>query len=292
MGATPRDRLTQIPMPTRSTEAGGDCYGRTVLSYLRADEQRPASFFILGDILHRTIEYTINNDLDLDDTLIRLDLELAYQLGEMRDKIVVEGLNRNMESMPEDGERMITNWFAHVHPDSDKRHPFYDDFHWPPSTEVPFHNDNLGTRFPVWGSIDALFVGKSGPGALVDWKSSVKRPDSNFQLDYYRFGAELQDHRAAFHMLDRVRKQSIVLEAGPFPGEQEIREAISLTERAKQFTVAGQMPKFSPGWQCGYCTVQHICPVDGDPRNRDRNEKVLVSLLTRAEALQEIPGST
>lgn len=290
MGSTPRQRTTQIPMPTRSTEAGGECEGRTYLTYLREEEVRPAIFFILGSALHQVIEDSINKDWDLDLAKDMLALLVDYELGKVRDQVIVEGSQRNVSTVHADAERMIINWFAHVHPDSDKRHPFYDDYQWPPRTEVPFYNTTAGTRFPVWGSIDTLFEPKKdvGPLAIVDWKSGVKKPDSQFQLDFYRFGAKLPGAVAAYHMLDRVRKSSIVVEADPYPGDAYIREAISAAERAKMKVVSGVMPTFSPGWQCSYCPVQHICPADGDPRKRKRNKKDLIRVIKKAEAMKEI----
>ena len=287
MGQTPRDRVTQIPLPTRSTEAGADCEGRTYLSYLREDQVRPASFFILGDVLHRAIQSSIVDNWTLDRAKAEITTMIDQALEPHRNTIIVEGMQRSVASMPEDADRMITNWFAHVHPDSDKRHPFYDDYQWPPATEVPFYKANLGTRFPVWGSVDTLFAHKDNVGtAIVDWKSGVKKPPTQFQLDYYRFGMEAPQAVAAYHMLDRVRKQSIVLEADPYPGDLYIREAISSTERTKQQVVAGVLPKFSPGWQCNYCPVQHICPADGDTRNRSKNERDFKKVLAQAEALE------
>lgn len=297
MGSTPRQRTTQIPMPTRSTEAAAECEGRTYLTYLREPDVRPAIFFVLGDVLHRTIEASIVQDFDLVQAKMYLLGILTRELELLEGKVVVEGSARNIDTMAEDADRMITNWFAHVHPDSENRHPFYDDYQWPPLTEVPFYSNSLGTRFPVWGRIDTVFEAQLGRGvpidglgyfAIVDWKSGNKRPDSQFQLDYYRFGAELPHARAAYHMLDRIRKSSIVVEAEPYPGDTYIREAISKTERTKLAVVAGVMPKFSPGWQCSYCPVQHVCPADGDPRKRKKNERELVSLIRKAEAMKEI----
>lgn len=290
MGSTPRQHLNQIPMPTRSTEAGAECEGRTYLSYLREDMVRPASFFILGDVLHRIIVDSINRDYDLDMARDGVVLLLDYELGAVRDQVMVTGSQRSVSSMHEDADRMITNWFAHVHPDSEKRHPFYDDLMWPPKTEVRFNSSERGTRYPVWGSIDAVFSYKGALDgvAIVDWKSGVKKPNDQFQLDFYRFGAGLTNATAAYHMLDRVRKSSIVVVADPYPGDTYIREAISKTERTKATVVAGMMPTFSPGWQCSYCPVQHICPADGDPRNRKKNKKDLIQILRKAEPMREI----
>lgn len=295
MGKTPRENLTQLPMPTRSTEASTECFGRTVLSYLREDEQADASFFYLGDILHQTIEKSIDKDLSLEAALhmvaVRID-EAHKDIGGAQ-RVKIESTQRGFESMHQDADRMIRNWFDHVHPDSDKRHPIYDDYEWPPKTEVGFVRRDAGTRYPIWGSVDTIWTPKFSSDVstrmIVDWKSGVKRPDSDFQLNFYRFGTNDTEATAHYHMLDRVQKRSIVVEADPYPGDAEVRKGISLTERRKEAIVKGYYPKFRPDWYCGYCPVQHICPADGDPRNRDKNRRDLERLLKKVEPMEEIP---
>lgn len=292
MGSTPRDRLTQIPLPTRSTEVSTECFGRIVLSYLREDEQAEASFFILGDLLHRGIEYAITEDVDLAYMAISwIDQELEKIDDSGNPKI--ESSRRGFDTLFDDYQRMIKNWFNHVHPDGEKRHPIYSDYEWPPHTEVKFYRDDRSTKYPVWGSVDALFEGKDlmkTGHMIVDWKSGIDKIKSDFQLQFYRFGMRLPHASAHFNRLDKVRKPSIVQEAGKYPGDDVIRAKISLTEGRKDATLKGYMPKFTPDWYCGYCPVQHLCPADGDPRNRDRNRKDLERLLQKAEAMETIGG--
>lgn len=294
MGRTPRPNLVSLPMPTRSTEASTECFGRVVLSYLREDDQADASFFWLGDIIHQVIEDAIKYDRDLTDSLNEAGsmIDEAHKDIGGAQRVKIESTQRGFETMHEDAERMITNWFNHVHPDSDKRHPIYDDYEWPPRTEVPFIRE-VGTKYPIWGSVDTIFTPKFESDVsrrmIVDWKSGVKRPDSDFQLNFYRFGTQDTEATAHYHMLDRVQKRSIVVEAEEYPGDDEVLDAIRLTERRKDAIVKGYYPKFRPDWYCGYCPVQHICPADGDPRNRDRNRKDLEKLLKKVEKMEEIP---
>lgn len=294
MGKTPRTNLTQLPMPTRSTEASTECFGRVVLSYLREDDQADASFFVLGDILHQVIEDAIKFDRDLIDALNEAGsmIDEAHTLIGGSEHVKIESTQRGFGTMHDDADRMIRNWFNHVHPDSDKRHPIYDDYEWPPRTEVPFIRD-AGTKYPIWGSVDTIFTPKFESDVsrrmIVDWKSGVKRPDSDFQLNFYRFGTQDTEATAHYHMLDRVQKRSIVVEAEEYPGDAQVLDAIRLTERRKDAIVKGYYPKFRPDWYCGYCPVQHVCPADGDPRNRDRNRKDLEKLLKKVEKMEEIP---
>src|SRR5690606_40258869 len=50
--------------------------------------------------------------------------------------------------------------------------PIYNDYQWPPETEVEWHN--AGIRYPTWGNTDAIFTAKDGESkAIVDWKTSA-----------------------------------------------------------------------------------------------------------------------
>lgn len=291
MGSTPRDKLTQIPLPTRSSEAGAECFGRIVLTYLRQDEEMPATFFILGSALHAAIEQTILEDLYINEAEDRMKDYIVEQMPPKGVQILTSS-KRKPDEMFEDGERMLANWFRFVHPDSPKRHPVYEGWNWPPKVEEQFYRDDLGTRYPVWGAVDAVFdredVGDGGPlDMLVDWKSGVKRPASSFQLDFYRFGMQVPYAAAHYHMLDRVRPSSVVVEAGKYDG-LAVRSAISKAERAKDAVLRGQMPVFNPDWYCGYCPVQHLCPEGGDFRNSIDNQKELDKLVAEAVPLERL----
>lgn len=297
MGATPRTRITQLPMPTRSTEASTDCFGRIVLSYLREDEQADASYFVLGDLLHRGIEYAVTADADLAymaTTWIFDALANEPALDTDRPYPRIESSKRGFDTIHDDYQRMMANWYDKVHPDSDKRHPIYDDYQWPPQVELQFHRTarSAGTAYPVWGSVDTLFERKGDDGYLiVDWKSGTQRQRSDFQLNFYKFGMNLPEAVAAFHHLDRVQDRAIIQLAEDYPGDDQIRQAILLTERRKEAVAAGYMPRFQPSPLCNYCPVQHLCPVEADYRIREQRRDELEDLLRSVEVLTEIPAA-
>lgn len=289
MGNTPRTHTLQIPLPIRSTEASAECFGRQVLTWVREEDAAPAVFFDLGTLVHEVIEYSIERDWTLDDALAFVDQQHEIMHDHLQSNDAISGSVRTLSTLRDDATRMATNWFAHVHPDSDKRHPVYDEYVWPPQTEVRFNGHIDG--IPVWGTIDAIFDHKhTNPPRIVDWKSNRKRPSDSFQLDFYRLGAQIPEADAHFHMLDRIRKSSIVVEAEPVAYRRttsRVRQALA----NKESVLRGELPEFIPGWYCNYCPVQHICPADGHPDNRLDNKKELVRLLSKVEVLPEIVGS-
>jgi hypothetical protein len=282
-------------MSTRSTDVSmmQQCPGRWVLSNFYEADQAPASFFMLGTQLHETIEVAINLDLDLDQALAHASAGIDRQLEALPPGVqVVESSQRGLDTMRDDADRMMRQWFRTVHPDSDKRLEIYDEYEWPPQTEVPFmfSSDLAGTRYPVWGSVDAIFKAKdSVEHALVDWKSGTSRQRTDDQLHYYMFGlSTLEVQTAWFHHLDKQRKGSIVQEVGPWPGSDAIRQRILATEAIKDEVVAGKYPKFNPDWYCNWCPVQQVCPADGDYRNREENAANLRRMLKLARPMVEI----
>jgi hypothetical protein len=262
-------------------------------------QQAEASFFILGSALHTAIENAIVFDMDEDWALGGLNATLNREIERVVDAInkndvrVIESSKRGFDTMIEDAERMLRNWFKFVHPDSDKRLPIYDGYDWPPRTEVAFMSPAVraGTAFPVWGSIDAIFYGKEGV-AHVDWKSGASRQRNSDQLHFYAFGMQegnAEGFATWFHHLDKVQARSIIQHADPYPGDDAVRARILATEAIKGAICAGEYPQFNADWYCNYCPVQHYCPVEGDVRNRDANAQNLRSMLRLARPMTELP---
>ena len=287
-------------MATRSTDVSmmGQCPGRWTLTNFYEAEQAEASFFILGSLLHNCIENAIVFDLDQDWALQHYGAALDAELERVDASPArrIESSKRGFDTLREDGERMLSNWYRSVHPDSAKRHPIYDDYQWPPATEVPFLRTNTGTQHPAWGSIDAVFETKhvnmlpeEMPWFLiVDWKSGTSRQRNSDQLHFYQYGIGEPHARAAFHHLDKVRNGAIIQMADPYPGDGVVRQRILETEAAKERIVAGHMPQFNPGFLCNYCPVQQFCPADGDVRDRPENERKLQNLLRLAKPMDTI----
>jgi hypothetical protein len=262
-------------------------------------EQAEASFFILGTQLHETIEVSIVMDLDLDQALthVRAGIDRELERVAASDAPRIETSKRGFDTMHDDAERMIGQWFWSVHPDSDKRLEIYDEYAWPPSTEHAWMRNDKHCAYPVWGSVDAVFHGKEslqqrpGRGAailIVDWKSGASRQRSSDQLHFYMFGTGWVDARAAFHHLDKIQKRSIIQMADPYPGDDAVRQRILATEAMKDGILEDGHVPFNPSFLCNYCPVQHVCPADGDPRNRDKNEENLRRVLRLAKPMVEI----
>lgn len=294
MGDTPRQHRYQLPMPTRSTDVSmmQQCPGRWVLTHLREADQAEASFFILGTALHTAIENAIVFDLDEDWALngMRQDIDRELERVNASDAPRIESSKRGFDTMHEDAERMLRQWFWSVHPDSAKRLPIYDEYAWPPQTEVAWDRLPQGHRYPAWGSVDALWTSKgiTKHYAINDWKSGTSRQRSSDQIDFYRFGLGHGDLPAWFHHLDKVRPSSIIQMADPYPGDDAVRQRILATEAIKDGILEDGHVTFNPDWYCGYCPVQHVCPVDGDVRNRDQNMVDLTQLLKLARPMETI----
>jgi hypothetical protein len=282
-------------MLTRSTDIQQlhQCPGRWALTLFYEQEQAEATFFGLGSALHETIENAILFDFDLDRALKNVHAKVAVWLveSEDNDRRMIESSKRGADTMKADAERMIRNWFKFVHPDSDKRHPIYDDYQWPPLVEVSFNRTPATTTYPVWGSIDALFwsaIPDDNDPLIIDWKSGTQKQKDYHQLDFYRYGYGSPDARAAYHHLDRVRKPAMIQEAPAYPGDQKVEARIHHAEGRKSELVAGMMPEFNPDWYCNYCPVQGFCPADGDIRNRDKNLTLLERMLSLGRPLTEL----
>lgn len=293
MGSTPRQHRYQIPLATRSTDIStiAQCPGSWALKLFYEKEQAEASYFHLGSQLHETIEVAINMALDLDWALRHLNAGIDRRLEVLTAAShVLESSKRGVASMRDDGERMLRQWFKTVHPDSDKRLPIYDEYEWPPRTEVPFSGGGA-TKYPQWGSIDAWFEGKNPDySAFVDWKSGTSKQRNSDQLHFYIYGAAVDPETtgAWFHRLDMKQSRSIIQKADPYPGDDVVRQRILATEAVKDSLVKGKYPKFIPSALCNWCPVQQFCPADGDYRNREENARNLRSMLKLARGMETI----
>ncbi len=294
MGSTPRQHRYQVPMTTRSTDCStlDQCPGKYALTLLHEDDQAEASFFELGTTLHDRIEAAIDYDHDLDIALAKGHASLGLweekvQMGIEDGRRVLETSKRGIDTIHDDFERMLKKWFLYVHPDGDKRHPIYDDYEWPPKTEVKFFD----SWRHVWGSVDAIFDHKAQPDhvAIVDWKSGLQKQKTSFQLHFYTYGMGVDPEGTVswFHHLDRVRKNAIVQMADEYPGDEEMARAVKEASRHKVRLLSGEMPEFNPDWWCNFCPVQDFCPADGDDRNRDTNRIKLESVLHLFKPMSE-----
>lgn len=290
MGSTPRNHRYQIPLATRSTDIStiAQCPGSWALKLFYEKEQAEASYFHLGSQLHETIEVAINMALDQDWALRHLNAGFDRRLEVLAAAShVLESSKRGVDSMRDDGERMLKQWFWSVHPDSSKRLPIYDEYEWPPATEFPFNAD-VGTKYPAWGSVDAVFVDSMGGEAVVDWKSGTAKQKSSDQLHYYMLGLGGYVERGWYHRLDMKQPRSIIQMADPYPGDDVVRQRILATEAVKDSLVEGKYPKFIPSALCNWCPVQKFCPADGDYRNREENARNLRSMLKLARGMETI----
>ena len=295
MGSTLRDHRYQIPLATRSTDISTmeTCPSRFVLSLYHEHDEAHASFFGLGSALHETIERGILEDLILADMIDDVTMRVANFMIETRDsdRRIIETSKRGIDTMGADAERMIINWFNHVHPDGNTRHPIYNDYEWPPKVEQSFERTaaSAGTQYPVWGSVDAVFQHRRAENAgqymIVDWKSGTQKQRTDFQLNFYRFGIGMGDTPAHFHHLDRVRKNAIVQQADPYPGDSVMTTMIRNTEKVKLSILDGEIPEFTPSFLCPYCPVQEYCPVEGWP-SKSRNRRNLRSMVDLAVPLE------
>jgi len=294
MGSTIRQHRYQVPVTTRSTDVSQmeACPGKFFLTLFNEKEQANASFFGLGSALHESIERGILEDMSLPDMIDDVSMRCTdFLIGaKLNGKRMIETTRRDTGTILEDAERMIINWYNHVHPNGEDRHPVYDEYQWPPLVEQTFERtaESAGTQYPVWGSVDAVFTLKeyTEEHMIVDWKSGTQKQRSDFQLHFYRFGMGLGDTPAHFHNLDRVRKNAIVQQGEAYPGDRAITALIRGTERIKLAVIKGDAPEFIPSFLCNYCPVQDFCPADGNPRNHRANRHSLKTMLCLAVPLE------
>lgn len=256
-----------IPMRTRSSDvralALAQCHGAWAIKHTFPDIAKDATYFEMGNLIHSGIKLAIVHDLDVGNVvpLIRDKISL-WQRGQ-QGPVIETKARPNTAELGVIAERHIRQWFKTVHPSSPDRLDVYNDYSWPPKVETVHHRD-VGTKYPIWGTIDAMFDHKNGSDLLlVDWKSST-RSQQPLQLNFYRFLLDRPDAQAGYHYMDRVRRPSIFQPIGDYPGDAVMRRHVEVTERVKAGINLGQI-SFKPSPLCKVCPVQDGCPKRGDP---------------------------
>jgi hypothetical protein len=268
MGSTPRKHRLVIPLYTRSSDVKTieRCPAQWALSLFHEGEDADASFYVLGDTVHRAIERIVRDDLNLEAASAWGKGFIDASLERLR-PIQLETTRRGFDTIEEDFFRMLARWWQDVHPRSEKRMEEYQDLVWPPRVEVRIQADVPGLLYPVWGSIDALFQNLDNPGqTLVDWKTGADPRADQFQFEFYLLagGFDLENTEAWFHHIDcKDRKGKTKLQfIQPFDMEDTI-ERIAEVEQLKE---ERDLAQANTGWWCPWCPVAMFCPTDESER--------------------------
>lgn len=285
MGATPRRHHADIPMFTRASDLGVDCWGQWFLSQYFVEELPDAGFFITGTSAHDGIEGAILNDWDLETTLevAQDNASMAIQKAVEEGRGTIWSKKRTEKNYREVLELVISNWFLDVHPDSEERHPVYNLYQWPPKVEFPIELPDAVNR-GLFTRPDAIFTHKSGKfSAVVDWKSGATAKSGDIQLWTYRYGLQrmgINVQRGWFHHLAFRKLQDIETWPTDEYIEMRIREAEVIKE-AQLFT-----PR--PDWYCDYCRAQKLCPLQGGGLSWDDMMDAIEESNPMYEAIREV----
>ena len=286
-----------MPLATRSTDVAdlGKCPGAWLLKLIYEDQKAEASYFALGSALHDGIDITIKEDLSLEQALTIVEGQIEdwlSQIAKTSSQRILESSSRGVDTILDDAQRMMKNWWKFTHPSSPDRLLLYEQYEWPPRTEVAWEREDPETTYPVWGSIDAIFDKKDSTEiAIVDWKSGTSRQRNSDQLHFYQFGyGYMPGDIAWFHHLDRVRKHYVIQDAEPYPGDAAVRQRVLATEAIKQFILEDGRATFNQDWWCGWCSVQEFCPVEGADKagNLANLERAMVYLRPMEQIEREV----
>jgi hypothetical protein len=245
------------------------CPGAWTLKAL-GREERPASFFHLGNCVHAGIAASIIEDLSLEDSITHVGNQVEQAIERVRGQTPLETKTRGIDSMHSDAMMLIENWYRAVHPSSPDRLAEYQDLDWPPKVEIPYLRsaESAGTQYDLYGTIDAIFEDRDGALVVVDWKSGTRRQKDSRQLDTYRFGIEAPEARAWYHNLSLARPIQM---ADPYPGDRVVRSRVLAVEAINEATIRDRRTSFKPGPLCRFCPMAAHCPVRGDRATRAVN---------------------
>lgn len=276
-----------ISLATRASDiaAIGRCPGGLVLKMVHPEAQAPTAWYLKGNAVHATIEASVLQDLDLDGAQAFAGAWVDRELEAVATPII-ETSQVSLLFLRDDVRTLLTNFFQQVHPDSPARLPIYDEYEWPFQPEIRFSRsaEECGTKYPVSGTVDALFTRKGGDGhAIVDWKSGSKKIEDTSQPNHYRLGLNQPEAHAWFHHLARVHRDSIIQQADPF-NEGAARQRAIATEAIKDATfIDKRYPLFHPGVLCQTCPMQSVCPARGSRVDRESRAQDLRLRLRQVE---------
>lgn len=274
MASEPREHANQLPLYNRSSDRDiYDCPGRWLLSYLEDPVLPDAGWFILGDVIHKTIEQAVLDDLTLEDAveLFELDFEMAVALSERQRGPVMWSSKRDYDGCVAVGVEALRRWYNVVHPDGAERIRILDEYQWPPHVEVTMLvPPSLETgRRGIRTEADAVFVGKRKgmPNLIVDWKTGSKAHANETQLHFYYWAGVLsgkvtdKGFRGGFVHLG-AGKEAKWQEAGKYPGDLNMK-AMAEAVTAMKDTIREGNVMFRRDWWCGSCRAREVCPVEG-----------------------------
>lgn len=271
----------ELPMAVRPSDVKqlSDCPLSWAMRYTHPEQLADAVFFALGGFVHQTIAEAIQTDLGVEaavDQVIALVDDWRLQVD--RDQLI-ETAARTVDSMAEDAARLCRSWFKWCHPSSLDRLDIFKSYNWPPKVEATYVRTDLGTSYPVWGTVDAVFAAPDGSTMIVDWKTGTRKSDS-LQLNLYRLLLGEPEARAVFVHLDRVQERAVVQASDPYPGDEAMIHTVKSAESIKARIISERRARAVPGRQCGTCIARAVCPV------QTRSDEAMGILARRIQRLR------
>lgn len=279
--------LVPITPPRASASAMRDalsgCPLRGLLDKMYETGQR-YGWNVLGSGLHLAIEKVALDDLDLDqakDVAHEYIWDTIQKWGEAGHAVRYSN-GRALDTLEDDVDSMLVDWFHDVHPDSSDRHFTYEPYDWPFQPEVELSRPGFHT------SIDAVFYPKtSGEGVgLADWKTGTSKKADPIQMWTYQWAwgefrnGGVQD--AWFHHLAHGEIQPIE----DYPGDEYVAHLAEYTLYTQENMTLRMQAK--PHWVCGRADLcphkETRCPAYGGSLQQIKDDAKLLVIDSPKEA--------
>jgi len=272
--------MTQILIPSfvRASDVHTgmvDCQAQSMIPYLYPEDVFEATWFGLGTGCHAGIEYAIDMEAGLAETIDYTFTVISDWISDVgRENITESGsarAKRSLATIFEDAELNIRGWFDTVPPGAPNRDLLYSNLSWPPRTETWLKLTG-GPQYPIKTQSDALFhtLDTQDP-YFVDWKTGSSKSGRPMQLQfyYYTWKKMMNDPYAVTSTPASVGHfQYTTLgkaaDAGGYWGDDVIERWI---ERTIAYKKHGKDNGYLPAtdWWCNYCASKKRCPVfDGN----------------------------